>query len=90
MAQASVETFKHTVETFKHASQNGESGLSATKRAVGKNARAPLCQKEKEQSCLSKAPDREAGESQGEGEPHLGQRQRDQSGSMERKEWILQ
>ena len=35
----------------------------------------PLCQKEKEQSHLSRAPDREAGESQGEREPHLGGRE---------------
>ena len=33
-----------------------------------------LYQKEKEKSCLSKAPDRTVGESPGEGEPHLGKR----------------
>ena len=33
-----------------------------------------LCQKEKEQSRLSKAPDHEEGESQGGREPHLGER----------------
>ena len=33
-----------------------------------------LCQKEKKQSHLSKAPDRKLGESQGEREPHLGER----------------
>ena len=42
------------------------------------------CQKEKEQSCLSRAPDHEEGENQGEREPRLGERESDQSGSMER------
>ena len=44
-----------------------------------------LCHKEKEQSRLFKAPDRKGGESQGGREPHLGEREGDQSGSMERK-----
>ena len=35
------------------------------------------CQKEKEQSRLSKLPGREMGESQGEREPHLGKREKD-------------
>ena len=35
--------------------------------------RSRLCQKEKEQSHLSKAPDHEGGESQGGREPHLNQ-----------------
>ena len=34
-----------------------------------------FCQKKKEQSRLSRVPDREVGESQGEREPHLGERQ---------------
>ena len=45
------------------ACQKGKSGLSAPERAVGKNARAALCQKEKKQSCLSRVPDDERGES---------------------------
>ena len=36
--------------------------------------RSRSCQKEKEQSRLSKVPDRKVGESQGEREPHLGER----------------
>ena len=40
--------------------------------------RSRLCQKEKEQSHLSKAPYRKGGESQGGREPHLG----------EKKAWI--
>ena len=48
--------------------------------------RSRLCQKEKEQSRLSKATDRERGESQGGRELHLGEKKRDQSES-ESKEW---
>ena len=36
-----------------------------------------LCQKEKEQSRQSRVPDREVGDSQGEQEPHLGERERE-------------
>ena len=43
------------------------------------------CQKEKEQSRLSRAPDHEGAESQGGREPHLGESEGDQSRSMERK-----
>ena len=45
------------------------------------------CQKEKEQSRQSKAPDHEGGESQGGQEPHLGESEEDQSESMEWKGW---
>ena len=45
------------------------------------------CQKEKEQSRLTRVPDHEGAESQGGREPHLGEREEDQSGSMERKGW---
>ena len=48
------------------------------------------CLKEKEQSRLSRAPDCEGEESQGEREPHLGERERDRSGSMEREGWTPQ
>ena len=48
--------------------------------------RSPPCQKEKEQSRLSKAPDYE-GESQGGREPHLGEKEEDQSESMEWEGW---
>ena len=44
-------------------------------------------QKEKEQSHLSKAPDHEGEVSQYGREPHLGEKEGDQSGSMRRKEW---
>ena len=42
-------------------------------------------QKEKEQARQSRVPDHEEGESQGGREPHLGEREEDQSGGMERK-----
>ena len=47
--------------------------------------RSRPCQKEKEQSRQSKAPDHEGGESQGGREPHLGEKEGDQSESMEWK-----
>ena len=68
----------------------GRSGLIATERAVGKYARAASCQKEREQSRLSRSPDHKGGESQGGQEPHLGEREGDQSESMEKKGWIPQ
>ena len=45
------------------------------------------CQNEKEQSRLSKAPDHERGESQDEREPHLGEKEGDQSEGMEWEGW---
>ena len=55
MAQALAEKLEHTGPAEK-------SGLSATERAVGKNARAALA---KRKSRLSRVPDHEGGESQG-------------------------
>ena len=49
--------------------------------------RSRPCQKENKQSRLSKVPDHEMGESQDVREPHLGDREEDQSGSIEWKEW---
>ena len=40
---------------------------------------------EKKQSRQSRVPDHDGGESQGEAEPHLDEREGDQSGSMKRK-----
>ena len=52
-------------------------------------ARTPSrpCQKENEQSRLSKAPDHDGGETQGGREPHLDENEGDQSKSMEWKGW---
>ena len=55
------------------ACRKGKSGLSATERAVGKNAGAALAKREKEQSRLSRVLDHEGGESQDGREPHLGE-----------------
>ena len=49
--------------------------------------RSRPCQKKKEQSGLSKAPDHEGGESQGERKPHLDEKEGEQSGSMEWEGW---
>ena len=49
--------------------------------------RSRPCQKEKEQSRLSRVPDHEEGESQDGREPHLGKSEGDQSESMEWKGW---
>ena len=46
--------------------------------------RSRLCQNEKEQSRLSRVPDHEGEESQDGREPHLGEREKDQSESMDR------
>ena len=48
------------------------------------------CQKEKEQSRLSRSPDHEGGESQDGREPHLGKREENQSESMEWRGWTPQ
>ena len=49
--------------------------------------RSRPCQKGNKQSRLSKAPDHEGGESQGGREQHLGEKEEDQSESMEWKGW---
>ena len=83
MAQASVEKLEHTgpAEKERVASVQESSWLVRQNR---------LCQKEKEQSRLSRVPDRKVGESHDKREPHLGERERDQGRSMERKEWTSQ
>ena len=54
------------------------------------NTPEPPLPKKKEQSRLSRAPDREAEKSQGERQPHLGEKEEDQSGSTDRKGWTPQ
>ena len=49
--------------------------------------RSRFCQKEKEQSRQSRVPDHEGGESQDGREPHLGEKEGNQSESMEWKGW---
>ena len=81
MEQASAEKLKHTghAEKVRVASVPQEEQLE--------ERRSRPCQKQKEQSRLSKALDHEGGESQGGREPHLGEKEGDQSESMERKGW---
>ena len=81
MAQASTEKLEHTgpAEKVRVAS------VPQREKLASKESR--LCQEEKEQSRQSKVPGHEGRESQGGREPHLGEREEDQSGSMERKEW---
>ena len=81
MVQASAEKLEHTGPAEK------ERVASAPQESSWQEHRSRLCQKEKEQSRLSKAPDHEGGESQDGREPHLGEREGDQSESMEWKGW---
>ena len=70
MAQASAEKLEHTGPAEK------ERMASVPQRESSRQeCRSRPCQKEKEQSRLSKAPDHERGESQGGREPHLVERE---------------
>ena len=53
-------------------------------KAVGRYARAAIA-KWKKNNCLSRAPDRKVGKSQGEREPHLGEIERIRSGAWRGK-----
>ena len=57
------------------------------KESSWQERRSRPCQKEKEQSRLSRVPDYEGGESQDGREPHLGEKEGDQSESMEWEGW---
>ena len=69
MAQASSEKLEHTAPAKRkewpqcHIESGWQGGLRQSR----------LCQKKNEQSRLSKEPNREEGESQGEREPHFGE-----------------
>ena len=81
MAQASAEKLEHTGPAEK------ERVASVPQRDQLARTPEPPLPKEKEQSRQSKAPDHEGGESQGGREPHLGEKEEDQSKSMEWKGW---
>ena len=49
-----------------------------------------ICQKRKGTEPSVKIPNREMGENQGEGEPHLGEKKEDWKRSVGRKRWTLQ
>ena len=68
MAQASAEKLEQTGP----AEKERVASVPESSRQV---RRSRLCQKEKEQSRLSRVPDRKMAGSQGEREPHLGERE---------------
>ena len=69
------------------ACRKGKSGLSATERAVGKYAGAALAKRKRNRAVCPKHQIMRGGESQGGRDPHLGEKEGDQSKSMEWKEW---
>ena len=79
MAQASTEKVEHTGPAEK------KEVASVPQREQLASTPSRLCQNAKEQSRLSRSPDRKVGESQGGRELYLVEVEGDQSGSMERK-----
>ena len=79
MAQTSAEKLEHTGPAEK------ERVVTVPQREQLSSTASRLCQKE--QSRLFRAPYCKGGESQGEGEPHIGEKGGRQSGSMDRKGW---
>ena len=71
---------------LEHTGPDKKGGLSATKRATGKDARAAFSTRKRNRAIC---PDREMGESQGKREPHLVEKEKGQNGSMERQKWTL-
>ena len=74
MAQASAEKLEHTGLAEKERPQRH-------RESSWQERRSRPCQKEKEQSRLSRVPNNEGGESQGGREPHLGEREEDRGDS---------
>ena len=60
------------------------------KESSWQERRSRPCQMDKEQSRQSRVSDHEGGESKGGREPHLGEKEGDQSESIERKGWNSQ
>ena len=85
MAQALVEKFEHT----KRAEKKRVASVSQREQ-LASTPEPPLPRGKGTEPSVHKVPDRKMGESQGEREPHLGEREEDQSGSMERKGWTPQ
>ena len=69
MEQASAEELEHT-----GSAKNGESGLSATERAVGKYARAALAKRKRNRGVCPEHQIMRGEESQDGREPHLSER----------------
>ena len=82
MAQASAEKLEHTGPAEKEK--------VATERAGGNDAGAAFAKRERNRAVSPEYQIMRGGESQGGREPHLGEREEDQSESMERKRWTLQ
>ena len=80
MAQASEEKLEHIEPDEKER-------VVSVPESSWQVRQSRLCQKEKERSRLSRVPDRRVGESQNEQELHLGEKEGDQGGSMEKKGW---
>ena len=70
MPQVSAEKLEHTGPAEKERVASGH------RESRWQVRQSRLCQEETEQSRLFRLPDRKAGESQGEREPHLGERGR--------------
>ena len=84
MAQISAEKLEHTGS----AETKGVALVPQKEQLASTLSR--LCQKEKEQSHLSRSPDHEGRERQGDREPYFGEREGDQSGRIGKKEWTPQ
>ena len=69
MAQASAEKLDHTGPAEKER-------VASVPESSWQVRQSRPCQKEKEQSRLSRVPDRKMGESQDEREPHLSEKER--------------
>ena len=81
MAQASAEKLEHSGPAEK------ERVVSVPQREQLVSTPEPPLPNGKKQSRQSRAPDVEGGESQGEREQHLGEKEGDQSESIERRGW---
>ena len=78
MVQASAEKLAHTGPAEKEWPRSH-------RESSWQVCRSRFCQKEKEQSRQSRISNYEGRETQGGREPHLGEREGDQSGSMKKK-----
>ena len=70
MVQASAEKLEHTGPAEKER-------VALVPEAVGRYAGAALAKRERNRAVSPEVPDRKAGESQGESEPHLSEKERE-------------
>ena len=83
MAQALAEKLEHIGPAEKEI-------VASMPESSWQVRQSQICQKGKEQSRLSRLPDCMVGDSQGEREPHLGEKEGDRGGRMEWKGWTPQ